>query len=133
MTIERKYPTYRQLLEALKEMSEENLDLSVTYYDESGDQYYPAILSYASAEDSEDVLGQENCFHPIIKIGQEIKEDDLIKYDIVDEYGEILKQDITYPDIIKYCKEEELTIESFDQVPTVSGDFYVYVKYQKPF
>ena len=126
-TVDRRYPTYRQLLEALKDMREEDLDLSITYYDETGDRYYPAILSYANSKDSASILGQEDCFHPIIKIGQEIGEDELIKYDIVCEYGEIHAHEKTYPEVVKWCKKENVSIVSFDKEPDASGCFYVYI------
>tara|TARA_B100000674_G_scaffold317341_1_gene264070 strand:+ start:2920 stop:3135 length:216 start_codon:yes stop_codon:yes gene_type:complete len=59
--------TYRQLLEVLKQFSEDQLDLSVTYYNADIDEYYPVDIKAADEEDSEDRLGSpEGVPHPII-------------------------------------------------------------------
>ena len=59
--------TYRQLLEELKKFSEDQLDLSVTYYNADIDEYYPVDIKAADEEDSEDRLGSpEGVPHPVI-------------------------------------------------------------------
>ena len=59
--------TYRQLLEELKKFSEDQLDLSVTYYNADIDEYYPVDIKSADEEDSEDRLGSpEGVPHPVI-------------------------------------------------------------------
>ena len=59
--------TYRQLLEELKKFSDDQLDLSVTYYDADADEYYPVDIKAADEETSEDHLGApEGVPHPVI-------------------------------------------------------------------
>jgi len=55
--------TYRQLLAALHELSPEELDLNVTIYDSSREEYYP--LNYTDKTDDDDVLDSN---HPIMII-----------------------------------------------------------------
>ena len=66
--------TYRQLLEELKNFSEDQLDLSVTYYNADIDEYYPVDIKVADEEDSEDRLGSpEGVPHPVISQSTEEK------------------------------------------------------------
>lgn len=59
--------TYRELLESLQKMSEEQLDLSVTFWDTIDDEYYQADIVAADDETSYDHLGApENIPHPVI-------------------------------------------------------------------
>jgi len=59
--------TYRELLEELKKMSEEQLDLTVTYHDTVDDEYYQADIMAADEETSEGHLGApEGVPHPVI-------------------------------------------------------------------
>ena len=53
--------TYRQLLEALCELTEEQLDLHVTVYDFQKEEYYP--LNYTGTTEGDDVVDDE---HPIL-------------------------------------------------------------------
>ena len=57
------YYTYRELLEALKELSEEQLDKTATIYDKSFDAYMP--IDYTDTTWDDDVLEAN---HPIIVI-----------------------------------------------------------------
>ena len=63
--------TYRQLLEALLELSQEELDLSVTIYDSSREEYYP--LNYTGKTEGDDVLDSD---HPIMIINDPEDEDE---------------------------------------------------------
>ena len=57
------YYTYRELLEALQELSEEELDMTATIYDKTFDAYMP--IDYTDKTVGDDVL--DEC-HPIIII-----------------------------------------------------------------
>ena len=57
------YYTYRELLEALKELSEEQLDKTATIYDKSFDAYMP--IDYTEKTEEDDVLEAD---HPVIVI-----------------------------------------------------------------
>ena len=121
-TVNRKHPTYRDLLAALQRFDDEALDMSIKICDNEKRQTH-AVLEYYHDFYSED--------GPQIAIKQvdEIKEDDLIRYTVVeDEDGEILGQDITYPEIVQLCKKENASIKSFDKEPDAYGTFYAYVK-----
>ncbi len=66
--------TYRELLEELKKLSEDQLDLSVTIYDISIDEYYSADIEIANQADSEDRLGAPfDVPHPVISQSTEEK------------------------------------------------------------
>lgn len=59
--------TYRQLLEELSKFSEDQLDLSVTFYDSVDGEYYPADIDIADEDDSENILGAaDGVPHPVI-------------------------------------------------------------------
>jgi hypothetical protein len=58
------YYTYRELLEALKELTEEELDMTATIYDKTFDAFIPIDYTEKTV-DEDDVL--EAC-HPIIVI-----------------------------------------------------------------
>ena len=121
-TVNRKHPTYRDLLAALQRFDDEALDMPIKICDNENRQSH-AVLEYYHDFYSED--------GPQIAIKQvdEIKEDDLIRYTVVeDEDGEILGQDITYPEIVQLCKKENASIKSFDKEPDAYGTFYAYVK-----
>jgi len=55
--------TYRQLLEALQELSQDELDMHVTVYDSTNEEYYP--LNYTGKCEGDDVLDTD---HPIMII-----------------------------------------------------------------
>lgn len=57
------YYTYRELLKALKELTEEELDMTATIYDKTFDAYMPIDNTEKTADD--DVLDAN---HPIIVI-----------------------------------------------------------------
>ena len=63
--------TYRQLLEALLELSQEELDMHVTIYDKTKDEYYP--LNYTDKTEDNDVLDAD---HPIMIINDPEEEDE---------------------------------------------------------
>ena len=55
--------TYRQLLEALQELSSDELDMHVSIYDSTNEVYYP--LNYTGKCEGDDILDAE---HPIMII-----------------------------------------------------------------
>ena len=57
------YYTYRELLEALQELPEHDLDKTATIYDKSFDAYMP--IDYTEKTVDDDVL---DAYHPIIVI-----------------------------------------------------------------
>ena len=63
--------TYRQLLEALLELSQEELDMNVTIYDFTNEEYYP--LNYTGKTEGDDVLDAD---HPIMIINDPEDEDE---------------------------------------------------------
>ena len=63
--------TYRQLLEALSELSQEELDMHVTVYDSTREEYYP--LNYTGKTEGDDVLDAD---HPIMIINDPEDEDE---------------------------------------------------------
>lgn len=63
--------TYRQLLEALQELSQEELDMHVSIYDATNEEYYP--LNYTSKTEVDDVLDAD---HPIMVINDPLEEDE---------------------------------------------------------
>ena len=59
--------TYRELLEELQKLSEEQLDLTVTYHDTVDDEYYQAEIMTEDEETSEGYLcAPEGVPHPVI-------------------------------------------------------------------
>ena len=117
-TVNRRYPTYRDLLEALQSFDDEDLDLPIQIRASKDDRYTNALFEYNYTIDE-----------PRADIGfivaPRIEDDDLIKYNVVEDYcGEIIKEGLTYPEIIKLCKEENLSIKSFDKEPDAYGSFY---------
>ena len=122
-TVNRKYPTYRDLLAALKRFDDEALDMPIKICDNEKRQTH-AVLEYYHDFYSED--GPQIAFKPV----DEIKDDDLIGYTVVEDGdGEILGENQTYPDIVQYCKKENASIKSFDKEPTACGTFYAYISY----
>ena len=63
--------TYRQLLEALQELTEDELDLSVTLYDSQREEYYP--LNYCGKTEGDDVVDHD---HPILIFNDPVSEDE---------------------------------------------------------
>ena len=63
--------TYRQLLEALLELSQEELDMHVSIYDFTNEVYYP--LNYTGKCEGDDVLDAD---HPIMIINDPEDEDE---------------------------------------------------------
>ena len=59
--------TYRELLNELKRMSNEQLDLDAVFHDTVDDEYYQADIYAADRETSEDHLGAPaGVPHPVI-------------------------------------------------------------------
>ena len=123
-TVDRKYPTYRDLLSALKKFDDEALDMPIKICDNEKRQTH-AVLEYYHD------FYSERSPHIAIKPVDEIKDDDLIRYTVVDCDGEVLGEDQTYPDIVQYCKRTTAFIKSFDKEPDAYGTFYVYVSYNE--
>ena len=122
-TVDRKHPTYRDLLAALKRFDDEALDMPIMICDNEKRQTH-AVLEYYHD------FYSERGPHIAIKPVDEIKDDDLIRYTVVEDGdGEIMGEDQTYPDIVQYCKKQNASIKSFDKVPTVCGTFYAYISY----
>jgi hypothetical protein len=122
-TVDRKHPTYRDLLAALQRFDDEALDKPIKICDNEKRQSH-AVLEYYHDFYSED--GPQIAFKPV----DEIKDDDLIRYTVVEDFdGEILGEDQTYPDIVQYCKKENASIKSFDKEPDAYGTFYAYISY----
>ena len=120
-TVDRKHPTYRDLLAALQRFDDEALDMPIKICDNES-RYSHAIFDYYHDFYSED--GPQIAFKQV----DEIKDEDLIKYTVVEDGdGEILYQEKTYPEIVRLCKEENLTMKSFDKEPDAYGTFYAYV------
>ena len=63
--------TYRQLLEALSELSQEELDMNVSIYDSTNEEYYP--LNYTAKTEVDDVLDAD---HPIMVVNDPLEEDE---------------------------------------------------------
>ena len=122
-TVDRKHPTYRDLLAALQRFNEQDLDMPIKICDNENRQSH-AALDYH--HDFRSDAGPLIAFYPI----NEIKDNDLIRYTVVEDGdGEILGEDQTYPDIVQYCKKENLSIKSFDKEPDAYGTFHAYVSY----
>jgi hypothetical protein len=122
-TVDRRHPTYRDLLAALQRFDDEALDMPIKICDNEKRQSH-AVLEYYHDFYSED--GPQIAFKPV----DEIKDDDLIRYTVVEDFdGEILGEDQTYPDIVQYCKKENASIKSFDKEPDAYGTFYAYISY----
>ena len=118
-TVNRKYPTYRDLLEALKSLDDEDLDLPIKIRTSENDEYTNALFEY----DHE--FGDPNGPHVGFVVAPRIEDDDLIRYSVVEDYcGEIIKEDLTYPEIIEFCRAENLSIKRFDKSPNAYGQFY---------
>lgn len=58
--------TYRQLLEALQELSSDELDMHVSIYDSTNEEYYP--LNYTGKCEGDDRLDAD---HPIMIINDD--------------------------------------------------------------
>ena len=121
-TVKRKHPTYRDLLAALQSFNDEALDMPIKICDNEKRQTH-AVLEYYHDFYSE--RGPQIAIKPV----DEIKDDDLIVYTVVDCDGEIVGEDQTYPDIVQYCKLTTASIKSFDKEPDAYGTFYAYVSY----
>ena len=118
-TVNRKYPTYRDLLEALQSFDDEDLDLPIQIRASKDDRYTNALFEYN--DDINDPTGP----HIGFVTAPRIEDEDLIRYSVVEDYcGEIIKEDLTYPEIIKFCKAENLSIKRFDKAPNAYGQFY---------
>ena len=122
-TVNRKHPTYRDLLAALQRFNEQDLDMPIKICDNENRQSH-AVLDYN--HDFRSDAGPQIAFYPI----NEIKDDDLIVYTVVEDGdGEIIGEDQTYPDIVQYCKKVNASIKSFDKEPDAYGTFHAYVSY----
>ena len=122
-TVDRKHPTYRDLLAALQSFNDEALDMPIKICDNEKRQTH-AVLEYY--HDFYSARGP----HIAIKPVDEIKDDDLIGYTVVEDGdGEILGEDQTYPDIVQYCKKQNAAIKSFDKEPDAYGTFHAYISY----
>ena len=122
-TADRKHPTYRDLLAALQRFNDQDLDMPIKICDNENKQSH-AVLDYYHDFYSED--GPQIAFKQV----DEIKDDDLIRYTVVeDSDGEILGEDKTYPDIVHLCKIEGVSIKSFDKEPDAFGTFHAYISY----
>jgi hypothetical protein len=62
--------TYRQLLAALQELSQDELDMNVSVYDSTNEEYYP--LNYTGKCEGDDVLDAD---HPIMIINDDQDEE----------------------------------------------------------
>ena len=122
-TVNRKYPTYRDLLAALQSFNDEALDMPIKIRNNKNRQSH-AVLDYYHDFRLGD--GPHIELYPI----DEIKDDDLIRYTVVEDGdGEILDEDKTYPEIVQLCKTENASIKSFDKEPDAYGTFHVYISY----
>ena len=91
-TVNRRYPTYRDLVKALQMICEEDLDLPIQIRASKDDRYANALFEYN--DDINDPTGP----HIGFITAPRIEDDDLIRYSIVEDYcGEIIAQDLTYP------------------------------------
>ena len=118
-TVNRKYPTYRDLLEALQAFGNEDLDLPIKIRSSENDEYTNALFEY----DHE--MGDTNGPQVGFVVAPQIEDNDTIKYNVVEDYcGEIIKQNLTFPEVVSYCCAENLTIKSFDNTPNAYGQFY---------
>jgi hypothetical protein len=122
-TVNRKYPTYRDLLAALQSFDDEALDMPIKICDNENRQ------THASLDYNHDFHSGDS---PQITIrpAEEIKDEDLIRYTVVEDGdGEIMGEDQTYPDIVQYCKRQNASIKSFDKEPDAYGTFHAYISY----
>jgi len=117
-TVNRKYPTYRDLLEALQSFNDEDLDLPIQIQVNENEEYTNALFEYNYDID-------EHQTHIGFITAPRIEDDDAVRYNVVEDYcGEIIKQNLTFPEVVKYCNAENLTIKSFDNAPNAYGQFY---------
>ena len=122
-TVNRKYPTYRDLLAALQSFDDEALDMPIKICDNEKRQ------THASLDYNHDFQSGDSP-QITIKPVDEIKDDDLIRYTVVEDGdGEIMGEDQTYPDIVQYCKRQNASIKSFDKEPDAYGTFHAYISY----
>ena len=122
-TVNRKYPTYRDLLAELQTFDDEELDMPIKICDNEKRQTH-AALDYNHDFQSGD--SPQITIKPV----DEIKDDDLIRYTVVEDAdGEIMGEDQTYPDIVQYCKKQNASIKSFDKEPDAYGTFHAYISY----
>ena len=122
-TADRKHPTYRDLLAALQRFNDQDLDMPIKICNNENKQSH-AVLEYYHDFYSED--GPQIAFKQV----DEIKDDDLIRYTVVEDFdGEILGEDQTYPDIVQLYKKENASIKSFDKEPDAYGTFYAHISY----
>jgi len=96
--------TYRQLLEALQELSSDELDLHVTIYDSSREVYHP--LNYTGKCEGDDVLDAD---HPIMIINDP-------EENVSEPHQEVVH---TFPDI-RSC---EIWLEFADGSTLTTDDF----------
>jgi hypothetical protein len=61
-----KLPTYRMLLNQLKQLSDDQLDCTITFYDSIDGELYSSGLYLADQDASDHDLGCPDCQHPII-------------------------------------------------------------------
>ena len=122
-TVDRKHPTYRDLLAALQRFNDQDLDMPIKICDNKNRKSHAALDYY---HDFHSGAGPQIAFYPV----DEIKDDDLIRYTVVEDGdGEIMGEDKTYPEIVQYCKKENASIKSFDKEPDAYGTFHAYVSY----
>ena len=122
-TVNRKHPTYRDLLAALQRFNDEALDMPIKICDKENRKSYAALDYYHDFRLGD---GPHIELYPI----NEIKDDDLIRYTVVEDGdGEIMGEDQTYPDIVQYCNKENASIKSLDKEPDAYGTFYTYISY----
>jgi hypothetical protein len=122
-TVNRKHPTYRDLLAELQRFHDQELDMPIKIFDNENRQAH-AVFSYYHDFESDD--GPQIAFRQV----DETKDDDLIRYTVVEDCdGEIMGEDQTYPDIVQYCKKQNACIKSFDKEPDAYGTFYAYISY----
>lgn len=54
----------------------------------------------------------------------------MTKYTLIwHDVGEIFGIDMTYADILKYCKKNRMRMVGFETEPDEDGDFFAYVEY----
>jgi hypothetical protein len=94
--------TYRQLLEALQELSSDELDMHVTVYDRTNEVYHP--LNYTGKCEGDDVVDAD---HPIMIIND--PEENVSESEVIREFSDVRSCEVW----LEYEDGSEHTADTF--------------------
>jgi hypothetical protein len=94
--------TYRQLLEALQELSSDELDMHVTIYDRGREVYHP--LNYTGKCEGDDVVDAD---HPIMIIND--PEENVSEPEVIREFPDVRSCEVW----LEYEDGSEHTVDTF--------------------